>query len=428
MENVFREVLLEWKARPYPDLIDREDRPSLGEEILTLAGPRRSGKTSMLYLMAHAVDPGKESTAYIDFEDYRLSGMKRGDLSGLVEAVHELFRERDGRIDLFFDEIQNLPSWEAFLRTLHNSGKYRIAVSGSSSRMLSRDIATALRGRYVGRTVLPFSFPEFLRLRNSGLREPATAEERGKMLSLLSEYMHFGGFPAVLKKTDEADKKDLINTYYETIFYRDVVERHRIRNTLLLEAVAKTVIAGFGSCFSVSKTEKGLRSMGLETSKKTVSQYLKYLEEAYFVHGIEKFSPKIRDRVMQPKKVYPIDTGFFNLGSRLTPDYGRLMECLCATELLRCCLRDRKTEIFYWKDYQGAEVDYVVKEGLIITQLIQACYDPRNADTRERETKALISAGEELGCKNQTIITWDHEENLEGIKYVPLWKWLLTTP
>jgi hypothetical protein len=431
MDNGIREILNEWKTKKLPDQIERETNPTIGQQILAITGPRRAGKT---YLMNQLIkkqlnDPEKEHTAYIDFEDYRLTETKKDDLGKITKTIHELFTEKDGKITLLLDEIQRIPDWETWLRTLHNTEKYNIIISGSSSRLQAREIATALRGRYVSRLLLPFSFREFLKTKQHPPQEPRTREEEGILLRHMTEYVTYGGFPDVIKKDNRDEKIELLKVYYETIFYRDIIETHRIRNISAMEAFTKNVVSNFGRYLSLTKTEKYLRTLGLNSSKKTLANHLRSLESAFFVFSIEKLSPKLRERVQQPKKIYPIDPGFLNLTPRFTGDHGTKIECVTAIELLRRQTTNPLLEVYYWKDHQQKEVDFVIKEGTDIKELIQVCYDISDPDTKAREERALIKAAEDLRCSSLLVLTWDYESTEERkgkkIRYLPLWKWLL---
>ncbi|VVB84272.1 AAA domain protein [uncultured archaeon] len=355
--------------------------------------------------------------------------MKPEDYQELVKVLYELFHEKNGKIVLLLDEIQSLKDWEGWIRTLHSSGKYYIFITGSSSKLASREIATNLRGRYISKLILPYSFREFLAYRKFEIKYPATSEAKGKLLKNLREYLTFGGFPDVVKEPDEVSKLELLRTYRETIFYRDVVERYRIRDVSFLENFMGLVLENFGRYFSLSKTENYFKSLGLKKSKKTLSNYLKYLEDAFFMFSVPKFGYKTRVRVQQPVKVYPVDTGFYKLMPRFSQDIGVLMESAVAICLFRK-KHGSELDFFYWKDYQQNEVDFVVKQGLGVTQLIQVTYADDSAGIEKREINALLKAGSELNCTDLLIITWDYEGEIEiknkRILCTPLWKWLTT--
>ena len=427
MEHAIREVLASWLAREQPRVIRREYQVKLSDQITALIGPRRAGKTYFLYQIAKELEENgynRENIAYIDFEDIRLAGLKPENYHELIKVLHEKFQEKDGKIILLMDEIQNLEEWQTWVRTLHNSGKYHIFVTGSSSKLASREVATQLRGRYVSKLILPYSFREYilyLEFKLKNLDDPAV---KGTLLKNLLSYLAFGGFPDVVKQRDDESKLELLKTYRDTIFYRDVVERYRIRDVSFLESFTSLVMENFGKNVSLSKLENYFKSLGLKKSKKTLSNYLKYLEDAFFLISVPKFGYKTKERVQQPVKVYPVDSGFYRLIPRFSRDTGLLMESITAIYLFKS-----GKEFFYWKDYQQNEVDFVIKNGFGITELIQVTFASDRKDIPEREIRALQKAADELACSDLTIITWDYDDEINidnmKIKCIPLWKWLL---
>ncbi|MEM2344103.1 MAG: ATP-binding protein [Thermoproteota archaeon] len=432
MENVLREVFSSWLARELPSLIERDYSLELSDRIVTIIGPRRAGKTYFMFQIAKKLmEKGfsKQNIAFIDFEDVRLQALRPVNYSAFVKTLHEVFTRKDGKIVLLLDEVQNLRDWERWVRTLHNSQNYYIIVSGSSSKLSSKEVSTKLRGRCVSKLILPLSFKEFLKFKNVKIQHLDAPETRGELLQKLREFMDFGGFPEVVNSKE--GKVELLRTYRETIFYRDVVERFRVRDISSLDTFVRLLMENFGKYVSISKLSKYFRSLGLKKSKKTLANYLKYLEIAFFVFTVEKFGYKTRERVLQPKKVYPIDLGFYRLTPRFTTEYGRLMESLVAIELFKKSFQEG-FELFYWKDYQGREVDFIIKEGLNIRQLIQVTYASDRNDVEEREIKALVKASEDLKCNDLLIITWDYKgEEAVGrkkIRFIPLYEWLLHSP
>lgn len=429
MESMLREVFSSWLAREIPELVEREYPTDLSNHVSAIIGPRRAGKTYFMFQIAKKLmEKGfsRENIAFVDFEDVRLQALKPEDYSAFVKTLHETFVEKGGKIILLLDEIQNLGDWEKWVRTLHNSQKYYIFVSGSSSKLSSREVSTRLRGRYVSKLILPLSFKEFLKFKNVEPRYPEAPEVRGRLLQKLREFMEFGGFPEVVNR--DYGKIELLRTYKETIFYRDVVERFRVRDVSSLDTLVKILMESFGKYVSISKTCNYFRSLGLRKSKRTIANQLKYLETAFFLFPVEKFGYKTRERVMQPKKIYPIDLGFYRLSPRFSADYGVLMESLVAIELFKKSFYEG-TEFYYWKDYQGREVDFIIKDGLSVKQLIQVTYASSKDELNRREVEALIKASTDLRCKNLLVLTWDYEdeEKKDGkkIRYVPLYKWLL---
>ena len=331
---------------------------------------------------------------------------------------------------LFLDEVHNIPEWSRWLRRIHDTEKIRIFVTGSSSKMSSREIPTELRGRFIEVKVFPLSFKEYLRFKNINVDlkiVDQSENEKAKIIKAFNEYLEVGGMPEVVL-ADEARKIDIIHNYYNTVIRRDIIERFKIRNEESLKALLNLLLNS--TSYSISKLYNTLKSLNFEVGKGTVQSYLSYIENSYFLYALPLFSFKIKDQLQYPRKIYFADNGFITaLSSKFSKNLGRLYENLIFLELNRRLAISPKQEIFYWRNQQKEEVDFVVKDSLKVRQLIQACYDITDYDTKKRELKALLKASKELKCNNLLVITEDKEgwEKVEGkkINYSPLWKWLV---
>ncbi|MEW5759772.1 MAG: AAA family ATPase [Candidatus Thermoplasmatota archaeon] len=215
------------------------------------------------------------------FEDFRLINLKSEQLSALIKEIHSLFEEEDKKIYLFFDEIQNMENWQSWLRTLHNSRRYYLFISGSSSKLLAKEIATQLRGRYLNKIIFPFSFKEFLKYKNIEIREEFSKIREGEILRLLREYLTYGGFPEAVIKKEEKDKVEILKNYYDMIFYREILERFKIRNLALMEAFDRYVIQNFSNNLSLSKVEKYFESLNFKVSKKNFIKLFKISKRGF---------------------------------------------------------------------------------------------------------------------------------------------------
>lgn len=377
--------------------------------IKVIVGPRRAGKSVFAMKMLQGQD-----FAYLNFDDERLLGIS--DYDDLLKAIRQVYGETK---TVLFDEIQNLDRWELFLNRLQRKG-FNLVITGSNSRLLSRELSTHLTGRYVEFQLLPFSFPEFLKARDFIVDETlATKERQGMVLNLLSEYLSKGGYPEVLLK--EIDPKSYMATLFESILFKDIVKRYNVRYSRKLYDLGLYLITNHSSEFSYTRLKNALDFKSVHT----VENYMEYLNEAFLIFNLERFSHKVKEQMRSPKKVYAYDTGMINaVKFKTAPDTGRLIENLVAIELLR-----RKKEFYCYKTKDGKEVDFAVKEGLKLSQLIQVCYEVDHYMTKKREAHALLKAAGESKCKNLTVLTWDFEakeaaEELE-IHYQPLWKWLI---
>jgi len=429
-DETLRTLIAEWLERPPSRQLIRRETETLdlpaAEAIIAIVGPRRAGKTShMLRTIDDLADSGhakRQDILFLDFEDYRLRGFQPEDIERLLAAFQRMTGGRPRY--LFFDEVQHLPLWSRVLRTLHNQQLYRIVVSGSNSELLGREIATELRGRYRDILMLPFSFREYLMFREIpfdivSIHTPA----RGIVEAAFEDYLSGGGFPEAVTQPDASGRRRLLQNYYNTIFYRDILDRYAIKARDLLERTMAQFVENYATVFSISAFEKQLKGAGIAGSKRTIAQYLRFLEEAFFLVLIERFSWSQRSRLMHPRKAYLIDNGFAYLGEPFSENRGRLLENLVAVELFR-----RRQQSFFFKD--RGECDFVLKEGTRLTTAVQVCWrlDQR---TEKRELNGLNEAMKTLNIAHGLILTANEEgtRNLEGnpVRIIPTWQWLIGT-
>lgn len=379
--------------------------------VFLISGIRRSGKSTLSYLLYKG-----QNFAYINFDDERLYGLEARDLNNVLEAFYGLYGDVK---NIVLDEIQNVGGWELFVNRIRESKK--VIVTGSNANLLSKELATHLTGRYVEFTVYPFSFREFLKYKNA---EPDVYSTKSiaKTKNLLGEYIKTGGLPEVYKFGEA-----FIVSLYESIITKDVVLRYRPKYVNSLKELARLMITNFSSEITFNKLKNVLNIKSVHT----VKNYFEYLENAFLVIKLERFSFKLKEQVIAPKKIYAIDTALINaIAFKVRETEGKIIENVVAIELMRKKSENGTLEIFYWKDYQQNEVDFVIKERQKVTQLIQVCYNTNELNTKERELSALEKACRDLKCGNLLVITWDYE-NVEWykgkeIKFVPLWKWLLS--
>ncbi len=378
--------------------------------VNVIIGPRRCGKSFFAVHMLKKYG----NFGYVNFDDEKLAEVK--DYDEIVNALNSIYGNPKF---LLFDEIQNLEKWELFVNRLQRQG-YNLVITGSNSNLLSMELATHLTGRHAQINIFPFSFKEFLSVEE---KEFTKAEIKEKLFLYLIE----GGYPEPLIKG--LNRKDYLSTLFNSIIYRDIVKRFNIRSYQAIEDLAAYLVSNIAREFSFNTLSKVTKCR----SAHTVEKYLKYLEEAFVFFRLNRFSPKIKEQLSSNKKIYCIDNGFIQAKAfKLSPDYGRLYENLVAIELKKL-EADNRASIFYWKNLQQEEVDFVIKRGTKILQLIQVAYEVGEKKTKEREVRSLIKASKELKCKNLTVITGDYEKNetiswfgiKREIKFIPLWKWLV---
>lgn len=425
-----REYLLDFQKGTLPELVERDLKIAETKKIKSLIGPRRAGKTYFMYqemkrLLANGIK--KESILYLNFEDPRLSGIAFREIRELIKLHWQLYpASLNEKLHIFIDEPQGVDNWEQATRALHDEG-FDIYLSGSSSKLLSREIATSLRGRTLAYTILPFSFREFLKMHKLSFEVGRlSAREKARLLHLLEEYLKFGGFPEITLENNPENKVRILNEYFNLVVYRDLIERYKIKNTTLVKWLIKTLSTSFSKEFSIHKIYLTLKSQGVHISKNTLYAYASMLEDSLFVFFVSKFRHSIRKRELAVSKVYLSDLGFAKL-VEVSEEKGRKIENTVFLELER--RKGPLTSIFYWKNPQQEEVDFVIQKDSKIEQLIQVCKDIREMDVRKRELRALLKASNELKCSNLLVITEDYEgkERIKKkeVKFIPLWKWLL---
>ncbi len=376
--------------------------------VKVIMGPRRSGKTVL------SLQTQENNYYYINFDDEILGGIKPEDFNQILELIIELFGQKKY---LVLDEIQNIDKWELFVNRLHRAN-YNITLTGSNSKLLSKELSSTLTGRSLTLELMPFSFREFLDSKNLPLQAETTSQI-GQMRNHLNEYIETGGFPEVLLRLKDSElQKRYLKELFEATINRDVVHRHRLRYSQELLECANVVLSNFARRTSFRKLAK---EIGI--SEHTLKKYTAYLEDAYLILSVKKFSAKPLDIEKSIRKYYAIDTGYISVkGLSSSRDTGLLMENLAAVELKR-----RGCEFYYYLLKERNEIDFVIRENREISEVIQVTYDKDGI--RAREESMGFETARELGAKKLTLITWYHEdeETKAGIRvhYIPLWKWLL---
>ena len=386
--------------------------------IKVVLGPRRAGK-SVFSLMLLKERP----FAYFNFDDESLPGEEKFDLDELMSELRQAYGNTKY---ILFDEIQNLPKWELFVNRLHREG-YNLVLTGSNAKLLSKELATALTGRHIPIQILPFDFNEILRAKGYKFSPDKllVPEEKAKFLEYLNEYMINGGYPEVVIKN--LDPRDYLDVLFDSLLFKDVVKRHKIRFSEQIDWLGSYLINNTAGQYSIRKLTNILDFK----SDITLEKYLSYLTEAYLIFSLCRYSTKTNLRLKSPKKIYVVDNGFVVAKAvRHSPDTGKLMENLVFTEMVKRG-NEPNREIFYYKTRNDREVDFVIKKGTEVVELIQVAYEINNYDTEQREVKALLEASQELNISNLTILTWNEEREVKKdskvIKFQPLWKWLLSS-
>lgn len=399
MYPILETILSEWTAFSIPVGIERDflldfDAYQKARQIFVVSGLRRSGKTFCLYqainrlLKTHT----RQQVVYVNFEDERIP-QETGILTDLIPTLQKMYGQKP--LYLFLDEIQNIPLWSKWTRRIFDTeANIWLIVSGSSSKISSREIPTELRGRAVEKQVYPLSFVEFGRFNPS---EPDS----------FRRYLTFGGLPAVVL-AQEGEKRVLTQSIMETIVQRDLIDRYEISNEVALKNALSMLLNS--SMVTVSKLYKSLKSIGTEVGKTTVNQFLHYFESAYFFKQLYLYTPSVRAKLQHPRKIYCIDNGFLTAMSvKLGPNYGRLLENFVYWQLYK----KHGDNLHYYRDERG-EVDFCVLENGRAASLYQVCYDLSDLETRDREVHTLRRVGKRLGVGDLNLISGHIGEKAEG--------------
>ena len=378
--------------------------------VVVLTGLRRSGKSTLLrqLIKKHYKD---EDFYYINFEDERLFNFPANEFNRLYEALISLYGKKK---TFFLDEIQNVTNFETFVRRFYEEG-FKFFITGSSANLLSRELGTKLTGRHVDIVVRPFSFLEFLKLKEIKINKELIykTETKVEIKKYFEEYLIKGGMPEYLIYDDP----ELLTKVYEDTIIKDIAVRYKVSNVAVLRQLYSFLINNFSNKFSFNSIKK----FTLIKSVNTIKKFISYLEETYFAKTINKFDYSLKKQIINDKKFYPLDNGFIEiLSKKLTKDYGWLLE-----NLVFNCLNN-KYEIFYYS--KKTECDFLIVKNKEVKQAIQVCYnlDEKN---REREIGGLNDAMKKFNLKQGLILTHDQENELkiENKKIVvkPVWKWLL---
>lgn len=430
MKTVLSQLVDDFQERALPDLVPRDIAfPGVAGKVDVAIGMRRTGKTFFCYqkmLELLASGTRKQQILYLNFEDNRLLDFKVQDFQSILDVYYGRFPEnKDVECFFFFDEIQRIDRWELFIRRLLDSEKVRIYLTGSSSKLLSTEIATSLRGRSLTTEVFPFSFAEFLRARGLFSQPPRQFSSRTAAIlrKALAEYLRIGGFPEVLH-LERGQQVGVLQGYIDSVLLKDVIERHRVSNVLALKHLVRHVMHTPGGKFSVNRFYNTLKSMAVKCTKNSLYEYLDHLLDAYLLYRVPIHTRSEKARMLNPSKIYTVDTGLLGaMAFRNAADNGPLLENLVFLHLRRCGY-----EAEYVSTGEGGETDFLASHATTgKVCLVQSCWDMADRKTFDRELRGLRSTMKELSVDIGTVVTWDDEVELPGnINVVPVWKWLLT--
>jgi predicted AAA+ superfamily ATPase len=377
-------------------------------KIEAVVGMRRSGKTYLLLQEMRCLleqDCAEDAILYLNFEDDRLQPIDSTGAATLVDGFFAMFPDNhERRCHLFLDEVHAVEGWSRWLRRLHDTRDVKLYVTGSSAKLLSREIATELRGRSIATEVWPYSFAEYLRARELSVRSRILGQPTmDRLRAWAHEYLDAGGFPEVVT-LDAWSRRRVLQDYVDVVVLRDVIERHGITNIALARYLTRLLLRYAGRTFSVNKTYNDLKSQGRKVGKTTLYEYLGYFEDAYLCFAVPLHESSARKTETAPRKLYAIDPGLVTaFQPEPTRDIGHLFENLIFLDLRRA-----GCDVCYYQTRSGFEVDFLATRPDRSSVLIQVCYDPSDEQTLNRERRALAEAEEELGLIGRLVTpqTW----------------------
>ncbi len=430
MIDMLKEIILDFQEIDLPTGVPRRVAVSKVPGKATVCiGVRRSGKSTFMFqLMKKLQDSAvsRQNILYLNFFDDRLHSLQHDNLGVILEAYFSLYPEKKNaeKVYCFFDEIQAVPGWEPFVDRLMRMEKCEVYITGSSAQMLSREIATQMRGRALSWEMFPFSFREFLDYKGIESDGPLSTKKRLTVQKAFEEYWETGGFPEVAG-LDRMLRIKTHQEYFNAMLFRDLVERHDISHPKAVKDLAHWLVDNTSSLYSINNLTGYLKSLGHKAPKSAVSDYLEWFEDAYVLFTVRIFDASLARSNTNPKKIYCVDHALVtSISSGILVNSGHLLENLVFTALRRVT-----PDIFYYKTRAGREVDFIAGRQGPSRMLVQVCESMADQQTRKRETTALAEAMTELKLSQGIIVTRNEEEQLQvdsgKIGVMPAWRFVL---
>ncbi|NLN91696.1 MAG: ATP-binding protein [Candidatus Hydrogenedens sp.] len=433
MLDILKNIILDFQESPLETGIRRRMKlePVRGKAAVCI-GVRRSGKSTYMYQRIQGlIDNGvpRQNILYLNFFDDRLHNLRHEGLGIITEAYYSLYPEKKNKetVYCFFDEIQTAPGWEPFVDRIMRTEKCEVYLTGSSARMLSKEIATQMRGRALSWEIFPFSFREFLDSKGMASEGPLSSRKQLLVQKAFEEYWQRGGFPEVLGLGEDLRIK-IHQEYLNAVLFHDLVERHDIAHPKAISDLAHWMLDNTASLYSVNRLTGYLKSLGHNAPRAAISNYVAWFEDAYFFFSVRIYDASLARSNTNPKKVYCIDHALVtSTSSGILINSGHLLE-----NLVFIALRRVYPEVFYYKTKKGREVDFIVPVQRRLPLLVQVCESLAQPQTRQRELAALEDAMEESGLKEGVIVTRNEEETFRTdtgtIRIIPIWRFLLDLP
>ena len=430
MIDILKEIIIDFQEIDLPTGVPRRVAVSKVPGKATVCiGVRRSGKSTFMFqIMKKLQNSGvdRQNILYLNFFDDRLHSLQHDNLGVILEAFFSLYPEKKNaeKVYCFFDEIQVVPGWEPFVDRLMRMENCDVYITGSSAQMLSREIATQMRGRALAWEMFPFSFREFLDYKGIKSEGPLSTKKRLTIQKAFEKYWENGGFPEVAG-LDRMLRVKTHQEYFNAMLFRDLVERHDISHPKAVTDLAHWLMNNTGSLYSINKLTGYLKSLGHKAPKSAVSDYLEWFEDAYILFTVRIFDASLSKANANPKKIYCVDHSLVtSISSGILVNSGHLLENLVFNALRRVM-----PDIFYYRTRTGKEVDFIAGRKEPSRMLVQVCESMADRQTRKRETIALAEAMTELKLHQSIIVTRNEEEQIQvesgKIDVVPAWRFLL---
>jgi predicted AAA+ superfamily ATPase len=430
MTDLLKEIILdEQSGGVFTGTLRRLKVSHVQNKAAVIIGVRRSGKSTFLnQIKNRLISEGMAAMnmLHINFFDDRLSTLKIIGLDVVVQAYFLLFPNKKGneKVCFFFDEIQVIPGWEAFIDRLLRTENCMVYLSGSSQQMLSKEIGTQMRGRALSWELFPFSFQEFTDHLKINNKFPLNGQQRLLIENAFNEYWESGGFPEVIGM-ERALRIKIHQEYFNSILFRDLIERYDISHPRAMIDLARHLLENISSMYTLNSLTGLLKSLGHNVPKNSVSDYLHWFEDAYFLFTVRLFDASFRRSNANPKKMYCIDHAMVrSVSSGILVNSGHLLE-----NMVFLALRRTSPEVFYYKTAGNLEVDFILKDLNGHIMLFQVCETIANTTTRTREINALQTAMAELGVETGTIVTRNETDFIQlqngSIEVKPVWRFLL---
>ena len=422
-------IVTKQKEIPF-SMMERDDElPLNSQSIVTVVGVRRCGKSSRMQLTINAlVEKGlsPEAVLWVGFDDERLAGMTVSDLDEVLEAYRELYPTQDLKdVYMFFDEIQLIANWELFVMRVFKSYCKNIFVSGSNAKMLSQEIATTLRGWSIEEKTYPLSFMEYCQFK--GIKTHHLTEQETTILRLKwDEYCMESAFPEIVLTELKSLRDKKLQSYFDAMLFRDLVERHNISNTGVLRYFIKRLMNNLTKPTSINAIYNDIKSQGFKISKDELYLWADYVYECFMFLRISKYTPSLIEEQQSLRKYYFIDNGLWQ--AVLLPqsdDNGKLLENVVLLHL------NRRLQPFDKITYYSGtkECDFVVQHEQQVKALYQVCWDMQDTLTQQREIDGIIEASRITRCEKLFIITHNDEDTIvqdgKTINILPAWKWMM---